>query len=156
LFQALNDMADVAVLDSCVFNKLFLDEHDSGAATEFLAYARNHKMRLAAPSLFLYEVLAVAAASPFGAGAAHLLVSKFRQSGFDIIEPEDSVVRRAIVIANSGHPKSGYPTFYDSAYHALALELGGTFLTSDQRHIAKAASHGGVVALRDWKSHFVK
>jgi predicted nucleic acid-binding protein len=149
-------MANVAIIDSCVFNKLYLDENDSNDATEFLAYAKGNKLRLAAPSLFIYEVLAVAAASSFGADAAHLLISKFRRSGFDIIEPEDGVFRRAIAISNNGHPKTGYPTFYDSTYHALALEIGGTFLTSDQRHIAKASSHGGVVALREWKSHFAK
>ena len=147
-------MSDPTIVDSCVFNKLYLDEEDSGAVVEFLDYAKRNKLRLAAPSLFGYEVLAVAAASPFGADAAHLLIAKFRQSGFDIIELEESVISRAITIANSRHPKTGYPTFYDSAYHALALDLGGIFLTSDHRHIAKAASHGNIAALKEWKSHF--
>ena len=75
-------------------------------------------------------------------------------SGLEIIELRETTVRRAITIANTGHPKTGYPTFYDSAYHALAIELGGIFLTSDLRHIAKAGSHGSVAALRDWTSLF--
>ena len=147
-------MAGVAVLDSCVFNKLFLDESDSESAIEFLAHAKQSKLRLAAPSIFLYEVLAVGASSAFGAEAAYELIETLVCSRLEIIELRETTVRRAITIANTGHPKSGYPTFYDSAYHALAIELGGIFLTSDLRHIAKAGSHGSVAALQDWVSVF--
>jgi predicted nucleic acid-binding protein len=149
-------MPDLIVLDSCVFNKLFLLEEDRGDAITLLDFARKNKVRVMAPSLFVYEVLAVAAASPFGADAAFDLIGEFLRAGFEIADLDEQTVRRAIVIADGGHPKTGYPTFYDSAYHALALVLGGIFLTSDSKHLAKAASHGGIVLLRDWKAHFVK
>jgi predicted nucleic acid-binding protein len=149
-------MPDIVVLDSCVFNKLFLLEDDRGHALEFLDFSRKNKTRLLAPSLFLYEVLAVAAASPFGADAAFDLIRQFQAAGFEITELDAKTVKQAIFIANSGHPKTGYPTFYDSAYHALALVLGGVFLTSDSKHLSKTASIGNVVLLRDWKAHFIK
>jgi predicted nucleic acid-binding protein len=147
-------MPEIIVLDSCVFNKLFLLEDDRKDALEFFDFAHQSNARLAAPSLFLYEVLAVAASSPFGADAAFDLVRKFQSAGFEITELDGDTVRRAIVIADAGHPKTGYPTFYDSTYHALALVLGGVFLTSDSKHLSKAGSHGGIVLLRDWKKHF--
>jgi predicted nucleic acid-binding protein len=64
------------------------------------------------------------------------------------------VTRKALEISNTGHAKTGYPSFYDSAYHALALMNGGVFLTSDQQHMAKAAGFGSVVLLKDWRSRF--
>lgn len=149
-------MQDTVVLDSSVFNKLFLLEGDRSDAIGFLNFARKSDLRLMAPSLFVYEVLAVAAASPFGAGAAFELIQKFRKAGFDVVELDESVTERAIEIANNGHPKTGFPTFYDSAYHALALTCDGVFLTSDSKHSAKTTAIGGVVLLRDWKMHFLK
>ncbi len=32
-------------------------------------------------------------------------------------------------ITQKGHDKSGFPTIYDSIYHALAIRMDGTFLT---------------------------
>ncbi len=147
-------MPDIVVIDSCVFNKIFLLEDNRREALEFFDFARASDLRLFAPSLFLYEVLAVAASSPFGEDAAFILIAEFQKAGFEIAGLDDKTVKRAVDIANCGHPKTGYPTFYDSAYHALAIALGGMFLTSDLRHIAKAGSHGSVAALRDWVSVF--
>ena len=147
-------MPDIVVINSCVFNKIFLLEDDRREALEFFDFARTSDLRLFAPSLFLYEVLAVAASSPFGADAAFILIGEFQKAGFEIAGLDDKTVKRAIDIANSGHPKTGYPTFYNSAYHALAIDLGGVFLTSDQRHVAKAPSHGSVTSLLEWKLHF--
>jgi predicted nucleic acid-binding protein len=74
--------------------------------------------------------------------------------GLELIELSEAAVLEALQISNFGHAKSGYPTFYDSAYHALALLRGGVFLTSDHRYAAKAASFGSVVLLKEWRSHF--
>lgn len=148
-------MADIVVLDSGVFDKLFLDESDRKAVIEFFQYARANGIVLIAPSLFTYEVLAVAAPTSFGSEAAYGLIRDFVKAGFRLIEPDESVIRKAIEISNAGHPKSGYPTFYDAAYHALALVFGGVFLTADGRHKAKTVAFGGVVLVQDWKAHFL-
>ena len=147
-------MVGEIVVDASVFNKTFLDEPDRADAVAFFEFANRRKLQLIAPSIFVYEVLAVAAPSAFGSERAFELVEGFRQSGFSIVEASDAIIRKAIEIANSGHPKTGYPTFYDAAYHALALLRSGVFLTSDKRHVAKASAFGSVVLLRDWRSHF--
>ena len=147
-------MTTTVVIDSCVFNKIYVDEPDRGNALAFLEYARSQKIALIAPSLLLYEVLAVAARTPFGAPAAFELIQDFQNGGFELVEMDEKIIGQAIVIANRGHPKSGYPSLYDSTYHALAMVRGGLFLTSDAKHVAKAASFGSVVALRDWETVF--
>jgi predicted nucleic acid-binding protein len=42
-------------------------------------------------------------------------------------------------------------TFYDAAYHALAIVNGGTFVTADSRYATKTASSGSVVLVGDWR-----
>jgi predicted nucleic acid-binding protein len=42
-------------------------------------------------------------------------------------------------------------TFYDAAYHALALHLGGTMLTADRAYVRKTARAGHVTLLNDWR-----
>jgi predicted nucleic acid-binding protein len=42
-------------------------------------------------------------------------------------------------------------TFYDAAYHALAIVNGGTFVTADSRYAAKTASSGSVLLVGDWR-----
>jgi predicted nucleic acid-binding protein len=41
-------------------------------------------------------------------------------------------------------------TFYDAAYHALALREGGLMLTADAAYVRKAGRAGHVRLLRDW------
>jgi predicted nucleic acid-binding protein len=42
-------------------------------------------------------------------------------------------------------------TFYDAAYHALAIVNGGTFVTADSPYVTKTASSGSVVLVGDWR-----
>jgi predicted nucleic acid-binding protein len=42
--------------------------------------------------------------------------------------------------------------FYDAAYHAVALGLGGVFVTADERYIRRASGAGGISSLRRWRT----
>lgn len=42
-------------------------------------------------------------------------------------------------------------TFYDAAYHALAIAHGGVFVTADVRYVRRAERAGSLLALRDWR-----
>jgi predicted nucleic acid-binding protein len=55
-------------------------------------------------------------------------------------------------ICQNGHEKSGYPTMYDSIYHAMAILNEGIFITSDKRHYEKAKTFGYISLLKDWES----
>lgn len=147
-------MSRIVIVDASVFSKLVMEEQDSDEAIEFFAFAQAEGYFLSAPSLFLYEFLAVVCSSGAGQDGAYAMFQKVFKAGFELVEMNDRVIRKALEIANTGHPKSGFPSFYDSAYHALAIERGAVFLTSDQRHAAKASGFGSVVLLKDWRAHF--
>ena len=38
--------------------------------------------------------------------------------------------------------------FYDAAYHAVALGLGGVFVTADERYVRRASRAGSISSLR--------
>ena len=58
-------------------------------------------------------------------------------------------------IASTGHEKSGFPSIYDSIYHALAIHEKAVFLTADKRHYEKSKSFGHICLLKDWENLFV-
>jgi hypothetical protein len=41
-------------------------------------------------------------------------------------------------------------TFYDAAYHALAIVKDGTMVTADRRYVRKCARAGHVGLIADW------
>jgi predicted nucleic acid-binding protein len=71
---------------------------------------------------------------------------------FESAQLPERVIKQTINITNEGHPNSGFPSFYDSAYHALAIELDSVFVTADKRHKAKTETFGHIVLLHEWES----
>ncbi len=53
-------------------------------------------------------------------------------------------------MATAAAPGGGYPTLFDSIYHAMALERGGVFVTADRKHVDRTRSFGGVMLLSEW------
>ena len=43
-------------------------------------------------------------------------------------------------------------TFYDAAYHAVAIARGGTMLTADRRYLRKVQPAGHIVAIDQWRA----
>ena len=43
-------------------------------------------------------------------------------------------------------------TFYDAAYHALAIRHRGTMLTADRAYVKKAGRAGHLTLLNDWRA----
>ena len=41
-------------------------------------------------------------------------------------------------------------TFYDAAYHCVALKHRGIYITADEKYVRKAKAIGHVMALKDW------
>lgn len=44
-------------------------------------------------------------------------------------------------------------TFYDAAYHALAIHRGGLMVTADEAYVRKTIRAGHVVLLSHWQPH---
>lgn len=65
------------------------------------------------------------------------------------MEPSEVVIKKALKIVGHGHFKSGFPHFYDSVYHALAIEHKCDFVTSDEKHYEKSKGFGNIKLLRE-------
>ncbi len=145
-------MKNKIVLDSCVFNKLFLDEPDREHAINLIDTLTKQKYKTIVPSLFLYEVLAVEKINSIPAEQIYDIIVKCQDLGFQLIELEKPSIEKSLQICEVGHEKSGFPSFYDACYHALAILNDGYFITADKRHFNKTQQLGHIVLLRDWES----
>ena len=137
------------VIDSSVFNKLFLDEPDSNDVVELFDKARLGQYRLIAPDLLYLEVISTA-------NFFHVPISQvvelleFQCRHLLSLRPLTSEeLNKAVEITQIGHQNSGYPSIYDATFHAMALCNEAVFLTADKRHYAKTLQLGGVCLLGD-------
>jgi len=143
------------VLDSCVFCKLFLQEPDRQQAINLMKMLIEQSYEIIEPSLFLYEVLAVAKMSHFPALTMYELILELQKNQLQLVELERSDVEKTLEICEMGHAKSGFPSFYDASYHALAIHHVCYFVTADQRHFSKTWQLGHVILLNDWEKHLL-
>ena len=130
-------MQNKIVLDSCVFNKIFLEEDDKNQAIDLIKELTKQKYMVLAPKLFLYEVLTIASANNFPTKDIFELIIQYQKVNLELVDLDDMSVLKAIEICESGNKKSGFPSFYDSSYHALAITNNCILITSDKRHISK-------------------
>lgn len=143
---------DLIVLDSGAYAKLFLQEDGRDDLLELLDHIGAQKMAVRCPDVFLYEVLSIAAQNGVALEETLDLIRSFEASYLTLAPLTGKELTLAMRMAEDGHEKSGYPSIYDSAYHALALAHDGVFITADKRHIAKAKKYGQVALLEDWQS----
>lgn len=121
------------------------DEPGAGAALGLLDEALAGAVELVVPQLWLYEV-------------GNTLVRRFPGQAneflaflidFQLTEVQpDSIWRKQTVSLAVSYGV----TFYDAAYHAVALIRDGMFVTADERYVRRASNGGNVVLLRHWNS----
>lgn len=136
-------------LDSNVFTKVFLDEEHSVQARDCIRMLTRQKIPVICPDIFLYEILSIAAQNSFPISEALRLLRSFENANLSLQPLNGLQLELAIKMAEEGHPKSGYPSIYDSSYHALAIAHQGLFITADGRNIAKAKQFGDVCHLSE-------
>ncbi len=138
------------ILDSGVYAKIFLQEEGRGDVIALLNHIGENDTPVLCPDIFLYEVLSIAAQNNFPLTKALAAIRDFEKSYLTIATPTAHQLDLAMHMAETGHPKSGFPSIYDSTYHAMAVSVDGVFVTADKRHVAKAGQYGNVVLLGDW------
>jgi predicted nucleic acid-binding protein len=141
----------VIVVDASVFVKLFKEEEDSALARLFVDRMLERGEGYAAPSIVLYESLAAALHVELPLDRVGSLFGGFRDFGLIVEDPTAAELALAEKIARSEAPGGGYPALFDSIYHAMAIQRGGTFITADERHFRKAKQFGSVTLLTDWQ-----
>ena len=120
------------------------DEQDTDAALALRDEAVAGAIDLVVPQLWVYEV-GNTLARCFPDDAEELLASL---ADFGLTEAElDSRWRTRAVSLSVTYGV----TFYDAAYHAVALRLGGVFVTADERYVRRASGAGGISSLRLWR-----
>jgi len=143
-------MQNKVVLDSCVFNKLFLQEPDTHVAIELITFLIENNFSVIVPTLFFYEVLSIAQLNNYPAEQIYELITHFE--GIQFTELDKECIKKAFEICKSGHVKSGFPAFYDASYHALAVLNDCHFITADKRHFVKTSQLGNIILLSDWEN----
>lgn len=140
------------VIDSSVFAKIFIEESDSKIARGFIATCLSENIKLIAPKLFYYEIVQVVLHYNYSLINILQLLNKYCSYNLTLIDPSNECWLKAEEIVKYGHSKSGFPSLYDSIYHALAILYGCQFITADKRHEAKTSKFGHITLLENWKS----
>lgn len=119
------------------------DEPDTDRALQLRTCILEESVRALLPSLWLYEVgNTIARRFP-----AHAVAWMSALMKFELKEAPPTPVWLTTTLELTNKFEV---TFYDAAYHALALVHKGTFVTADTRYVKKVAADGNVVALSDW------
>ncbi len=136
------------VIDSSVFNKLYLDEADRDKAQQLFVQAAAGDAMLLAPDLLYLEV--VNTAQRCGVPVKSVVdLLEAQQYLLDMRAVTAAERKKAIQIMSKGHVKSGYPSIYDALFHAMAICNNAVFITADKRHYAKTQTLGSICLLSD-------
>ena len=125
-------MTSWVVVDSGIVIASVLPEPLSGKAETLLKHYEQNAFQLAAPTLFLYEIVAVMRKSVF----RNIITDAEAQTRLNLLlaQPiqlmiDNQLLRRAYDIAT----QFNRPTAYDAQYLAVAERLGCEFWTANER-----------------------
>ena len=142
----------IIIVDANIAVKVLHDEPDSEQAKEFFKSCAEENARLLVPEHFIYELVNVCQRVGVEVERVLEFYDALNNSILTPVTPQKSVWLLAEKIAKDGHPQSGFPSIYDSIYHALAIEVGGVFTTADKRHHSKTQRYGSILLLEEWSS----
>lgn len=120
------------------------DEPDADKALLLRAAILEEAVRAMLPALWLYEV-GNTIARRFPEQASDWL-SALLKFGLEEVQPSQSWLAKTLELTRRYEV-----SFYDAAYHALALVHKGLFVTADSRYVNRVADIGSVVALSEWQ-----
>ena len=136
----------IMVPDASVLLKWALrsdDEDDQGSAVALKDAWLNGSCQLLVPSLWVYEVGNILGRKRPSQAAALLEA---------MVSFEMEEIRPAIYLNLVFHLMRRFKvSFYDAAYHGLAIHLDGTLVTADVKYVRKACRAGHVVRLDRWQ-----
>ena len=141
-------MNKAVVIDSNVFAKIFHKEADSEQAEQFLGRCLEKGIKIIVPTLFLYEVIYIALKRNKNPRSVHKHLRLQSNIEFRELTPE-TIEQSLNIIEQTGNPKSGFPSFYDASYHALAIINNCDFITADRKHYEKTKELGNIRLLAD-------
>ena len=135
------------VIDTSVFMKLFLEEDDSDKAVAFFIRANDNNDALLIPALFQSEFVSVVKNQNIHFESAYDLLEEYLATSMTQLDDSRAVLNKALEITKHEYSKSGFPSVYDSIYHALAILNHCDFITADRRHYEKTKGLGNIQLL---------
>jgi predicted nucleic acid-binding protein len=151
-------MNNIIVPDANVYLEMIYGRSLQMTARQMISHAIASEIQLVAPSLFLDEITEVFCGNldDLKKVRQHLLYLEqlVNEKALLIVVPSIDARMKAIEIARTGNPKSGFPELSDSLYHALAIQYDAIFITNDSRHVAKVKRFGHVEKLADYAKVF--
>jgi predicted nucleic acid-binding protein len=137
----------LVVPDASVLLKWVLpsdDEPDADKALLLRSAILDEEVHALVPALWLYEV-GNTVARRFPAHASSWLSALMK---FGLEEAPSSQPWLAKVLELTSRYEV---SFYDAAYHAIALVHKGLFVTADTRYVNRVTEAGSVVTLSEWR-----
>lgn len=141
---------NIIVVDANVAVKMLHHESDSEQARAFFKFCTVEGTRLLVPEHFLYELVSVCQRVGVSVESVLDFFHALKGSILTVVTSQKETWLQAENIAQDGNKNSGFPSIYDSIYHALAIEAGGIFITADKRHFAKASQHEHITMLSEF------
>jgi predicted nucleic acid-binding protein len=137
----------LVVPDASVLLKWVLpseDEPDADKALLLRAAIQDEAVDVLLPGLWLFEVgNTIARRFPTHASAWLSALMKF---GLEEASPSQPWLAKTLELTRRYEV-----SFYDAAYHALALIHKGLFVTADSRYVNRVMEPGSVIALSEWQ-----
>lgn len=138
----------IVVPDASVILKWVLQpegEPDTGSALRVLEAFLGETIEIRVPSLWRYEVGNILAVKrPRTAREAMETLLDYR---FEEERLHSAYCLETLRFAAEGKGIS----FYDAAYHVLAIRTDGLFLTADRKYVARTWRNGKIMHVADWK-----
>jgi len=101
------------------------------------------------PHVVVNEVIHVCEREKLDIESACLLFKGLIELNLSFVPVTSTLIDRTVSITQEGHKKSGYPTFSDCMYHAIAIQENALFITADKRHYEKTKHLGNIKLLND-------
>ena len=121
-----------------------MSEPDADKALLLRAAIQDEAVDVLLPALWLYEVgNTIARCFPTHASS---LVSALMKFGLEEALPSQVWLVKILELTQRYEV-----SFYDAAYHALALLHKGVFVTADIRYVNRVRDAGSVIALSEWR-----
>ena len=137
----------LVVPDASVLLKWVLpsdDEPDTDKALLLRAAIQEEAVHVLVPGLWLFEVgNTIARRFPTHASAWLSALMKF---GLEEASPSQPWLATTLELTRRYEV-----SFYDAAYHAIALIHKGLFVTADSRYVNRVSEPGSVIALSEWQ-----
>ena len=136
----------VIVVDNSVIMKPILEEDDADKVKKLFLHKDRFELSILVPDIFCYEFLNILTKA-VGTESALKAYNYLKNRQLSVIPFEDDLIKIA------GGLVKKYPqiSFYDAAYHALAIAHKADLITADERYYNLTKGEGRVKLLSDFK-----